>query len=521
MQFSIPLKSSIHSLPSPDGRYVATLFLSVVNVRAVCGLSIANVIKLGDFAGPVLHFQWSPSSRLLLIADAERVRVVSAVDDRFQATVRNHVAAGTKPAYVGFGASDAEICVVSPFGLKFAVFDLASSTATEMANPKVFSPSSACRCFSFRPGTRHLALLTRIAGKDMVSIHSSPARALQRSWAPDTVDAQGLAWSPDGRWLVVWDSASQGHRMIFYTSDGHVFKTWTGPANPLPEDKDYALGAGVKSIQFSGDSRHLAIGDCSRSVCIISMASVTETMRLRHPKTLVPRETLQVWQEQISVSQAGPDLHTFLRATQAISPAPALRDNSEPVSGCASITFDSSSTLVATRLDDSPSTIWIWDVQATELRAVLLFHGNVATLSWHPRIPETLLVKCEGDQYNGLVFVWDPLSEGPRPVNFCQRLPGAKAGGKPRALWLGIDSSSSPSIFFSDAQNYVLACIGEADQGPPPWGGLQRLQPRFPAERREEPPLELVPAAVARPDAPEIDEEDDYSDLEDTFVHKR
>jgi hypothetical protein len=219
---------------------------------------------------------------------------VSALDDSFSATVRNHVAAGTKPAYVGFGASDAEICVISSFGLKFTVFDLRSSKATEIGSPKVFSSSSASRCFSFRPETRHLALLTRTSGKDMVSIHSYPTRELQRSWAPDTIDAQALAWSPDGRWLVVWDSPAHGHRVLFYTSDGHAFKTWSGPANPSPEDRDYALGAGVKSVEFSADARYLAIGDFSRSVSLLSMASVTETIRLRHPKTLVPKETLQV-----------------------------------------------------------------------------------------------------------------------------------------------------------------------------------------------------------------------------------
>jgi WD40 repeat protein len=256
---------------------------------------VVNVVKLGqDFAGPVLSFQWSPSSRLLLVADAERVRVVSAVDDSFSATIRNHGAAGTKPAYVGFGASDGEICVIASFGLKFSVFNLASSKVTEISSSKVFSSSSASRCFSFRPETRHLALLTRSSGKDMVSLHSYPTRELQRSWAPDTIDAQGLAWSPDGRWLVVWDSAAHGHRVLFYTSDGHVFKTWSGPTNPPPEDRDYPLGAGVKSIQFSADARYLAIGDFSRSVCVLSMASITETMQLRHPRTLVPRDTLQV-----------------------------------------------------------------------------------------------------------------------------------------------------------------------------------------------------------------------------------
>jgi WD40 repeat protein len=261
----------------------------------VSGLAVVNVVKLGqDFAGPVLSFQWSPSSRLLLVADAEQVRVVSAADDRFSATVQNHATPGTKPAYVGFGASDREICVISAFGLKFSVFNLESSTASEIASPKVFSSSSTSKCFSFRPETRHLALLTRSSGKDMVSIHSYPTRELQRSWAPDTVDAQGLAWSSDGRWLVVWDSPAHGHRVLFYTSDGHVFKTWSGPANPLPEDRDYVLGAGVKSIQFSADARYLAVGDSSKSVCLLNMTSVTETMRLRHPKTLVPRETLQV-----------------------------------------------------------------------------------------------------------------------------------------------------------------------------------------------------------------------------------
>ncbi|KAL2201065.1 hypothetical protein P885DRAFT_73414 [Corynascus similis CBS 632.67] len=526
MQFSSPAKSSVHSLPSPNGQYVATVFASVVNVRAVAGLGLVNVVKLGqDFAGPVLSFQWSPSSRLLLVADAERIRVVSALDDSFSATIRNHATAGTKPAYIGFGASDAEVFVISSFGLKFCVFHLASSKTTEIGSPKVFSPSSASKCFSFRPETHHLALLTRSSGKDMVSIHSYPSRELQRSWAPDTVDAQGLAWSPDGRWLVVWDSPAHGHKVLFYTSDGHVFKAWTGPANPPPEDRDYALGAGVRSVEFSADARCLAIGDFSRSVCLLNMASVTETMRLRHPKTLMPKDTLQVWQEQIAVSNAGPVIHTFLRTTQPISPAPALRDNSEPISGCPWISFDRSATLVATRQDDSPSTVWIWDVKAAELRAVLLFHGNVASLSWHPRIPETLQIRCEGEQYNGLVFVWDPLSEGPRSLDFAQHLPGGKAGGsKLRAVWLDRGDSNPPTVFFSDAHHYMLASLGDADQSPPPWGdhassGLSLLADG--GREREESPLDLVPAPETRPEFPVLEEDGDYSELEDTFVYKR
>lgn len=282
-------------MPSPDGKYIATFFPSVVNVRAVRNLEVVNVISLPqDFSGPVLSFQWSPSSRLLLIASSGEIRIVSAVDNSFNASVRNPVAAGTKPAYIGFGPSDAEICVIAAFGMKFAIFNLESSKAVEIANPKLFSPSTASRCFAFRPQTRHLALLTRVAGKDMVSIHAFPTRELQRSWAPDTVDAQGLVWSPDGRWLILWESAAHGHELLFYTSDGHIFRTWSGPANPPAELRDYALGAGIRCVQFSADARYLAIGDHSRALSMFSMISVTEAVRLQHPTSLVPKDTVQV-----------------------------------------------------------------------------------------------------------------------------------------------------------------------------------------------------------------------------------
>ena len=287
--------ASSHCLPSPDGNYIATLFASVVNVRAVRSLEVVNVVKLPqDFSGPVLGFQWSPSSRLLLVAGIEQIRVCSALDNSFNATVRNPVPAGTRPAHVGFGASDTEICVISSFGLKLSVFDLTSSKASEIANPKFSSPSTASRGFSFRPGTRHLALLTRSAGKDMISVHDYPARQLRLSWAPDTIDAQGVLWSPDGRWLVVWESPALGHKVIFYTADGHLFKSWTGPANPAPEDKDYALGAGVKLVRFSADGHRLSIGDCSKSISMFDMTTAMEGLRLQHPTTIMPRDTLQV-----------------------------------------------------------------------------------------------------------------------------------------------------------------------------------------------------------------------------------
>ncbi|KAH8909802.1 WD40 repeat-like protein [Coniochaeta sp. PMI_546] len=517
MRFSRSVRSSRHSLPSPNGLFIATLFLSVINIREVRTLDVVKIIRLpSEMSGPVYGFQWSPSSRLILIAIGDQIQVHSADDAIFEATIRNAVPPAAKPSSIGFGASDTEVWVCSSFGLKLTIFDLTTSKGVEISNPKFFTPANTSNGFSLRPVTSHWAIMTRSAGKDLISIHDPATKDVQRSWYPDTVDAQGLKWSPDGRWLIVWESDSQGHKVIFYTADGNIFKTWTGPANPPPEYKHYPLGAGVRLVQCSADSHHLAIGDHSRGLSILDMTSANETMRLLHPSTIVPCETIQIWQEQVSVVQTGPSIHTFIKATQAISPpGRESKDNSKLKTGVSTMVFDASSGLIATRLDDAPSTVWIWDIQASELRAVLLFHSEVQSATWHPTSRETLLIRCDGDLYNGIVFVWDPLSEGPRTIDFASNLPDRKVEGKPQASWLCLDDSEAPSLFFSDGQNYVLASVAESDQDVPYWQDGDGVE-----AQRQESPLELVPAAG--PEGPGLDEEDDddVSELEDTFVHK-
>lgn len=267
----------------------------MVNIREVKTLDVVKIIRLpADLTGPVYAFQWSPSSRLILVAIGDQIRVVSADDGSFEATIRNAVPPTAKPSSIGFAASDTEVWVCSSMGLKLTIFNLTTAKAVEISNPKFSTPATASNGFSLRPVTKHLAVMTRTAGKDMISIHDAAARQIQRSWYPDTVDAQGLRWSPDGRWLIVWESDGHGHKVVFYTADGNTFKTWTGPATPPPEYRDFPLGPGVKLQQFSADARYLAIGDHSRGVCILDMTSVNETMRLLHPTTIAPRETIQV-----------------------------------------------------------------------------------------------------------------------------------------------------------------------------------------------------------------------------------
>ncbi|KAK6219039.1 hypothetical protein LQW54_002541 [Pestalotiopsis sp. IQ-011] len=437
---------------------------------AVQTLAVERSIKLSaQVAASTTSFVWSPNGQRLLLSAGDEIHVLSVTDDAFQATIRNPTSSVAKLTFVDFGATDREICVCSAHGIKLSLFNLASAKAVEISNPKFYAASTVAHGISYRPLTHHLALLTRSAGKDFVSIHTAESREVQRSWSPDVVDAQGLSWTPDGKWIVIWESAAQGHRVLFFTPDGHKYRDWCGPALRPGETHD-RWGAGVKLVTFSSDSQYVAIGDYGRSVFVLPTANLSHELRLCHPVTLEPKDTLQIWQEHLDLSDGQDPVHRFARASQPVAPvARTAQSGQELKTGPLFMAFDQSATLLAITLEDAPSTLWIWDVAVSELRAALMFHADISRIEWHPTQSELLLVRCEGQDHSGLVFVWDPLSDGPTTLDFVSQLSEGQTCGKPSACWLRAPSGS-PAVFFTDARSYLLGSVADSDdEDQVPW----------------------------------------------------
>jgi hypothetical protein len=139
----------------------------------------------------------------------------------------------------------------------------------------------------------------------------------------------------------------------------------------------------------------------------------------------------------------------------------------DPKQGCSAAAFDASSALLATRLDDSPGTVWIWDVNVGELRAVLTFHFPVS-FQWHPHVRETLLLKCLEDGRRGVSYVWDPLSNGPTTIYAQSYLPGKESRGKINTAWV-YGQTEPPKLLLSDSKHCVLVTLSDANQGAPNW----------------------------------------------------
>jgi WD40 repeat protein len=265
----------------------------VVAFRDTDALQTISTVKIAQEASnPVSGLAWSPNSKRILVSRADQVRVYNVEDATLHAVVRNAGSGGGKPTFIHFGATDNEVVVFSAFGMKLSVFDLTSSKAVEIANPKFYHPLSAAKSYAFNSRSAHMAVLTRSAGRDALSIHEPHTREVTRSWFPETVDAAGLLWTPDGQWILIWESPAHGHRLLLHTPDGQLFRTLD--SSRLCIDVDGSLQPGIRACLTSFDGRRCMVGDHSRSVTVLDTVNWRVAMTLNHPISVTPVETLQV-----------------------------------------------------------------------------------------------------------------------------------------------------------------------------------------------------------------------------------
>ena len=211
------------------------------------------------------------SVRLLLASD-DKVHVLDASDPKWHATINHASGDAGRLANVDFGSTSDEILVFSDFGIRVTIWSLLTSRGVEIKDPKF-----STRGYSFRPRTGHLAILTRETTKDVVMVLAPGTRELVHSFALGTVDAQGLKWSPDGRWLVTWEVASAGYNVLLYTPDGHLYTTYSGG-----QDLDHP-GLGVRNVEWDPSGRFLAVASYENHVTLLSTTTVSVPAPFKWP----------------------------------------------------------------------------------------------------------------------------------------------------------------------------------------------------------------------------------------------
>lgn len=254
-------------MPSPDGHHLASIEGRQLCIRRLSTFDTVRAINLPSPASKVLAIRWASitkgagASTRLLLAEEHVVRVWDIQDPEWSATIDNGSGGMGKIANAEFGHDDTEVLVFSDLHAQVTVWSLWTGRSVEIKDPK-FAAKGHGR-------NRVFALLSRPTAHDVVTLHAPLSYAVIKSIALPTNDAQGLKWSPDGRWLAIWDSATTGYKALIYTADGHLYRTYTGDYY-----EDHLIGLGVRSIEWSPSGDFLAIGGYEKTITLLSTKTV-------------------------------------------------------------------------------------------------------------------------------------------------------------------------------------------------------------------------------------------------------
>ena len=272
------------STPSPDGQLIANVDKSGVLIRSCVDNGIVQSFETDKhFTGTWRFARWfiqekrgASNSRTsdkgdgiawrFLLADDDYLHVYDADDAQHHIGISNLAGNSGRVADIQFGFTMDLLLIFSDFGSKVILFTIPNQKGLEIRDPKQSS-----QCYSFRPHTGHLALLTRPALQDLLLLSQHDGSGIAMPVELATVDAQGIQWSPNGQWLAIWDAASIGYKILLLTADGHLFKTYYGG-----HDAD-TIGLGVKTLKWSPTGEFLAIGDFDNRVILLKRNTVSRT----------------------------------------------------------------------------------------------------------------------------------------------------------------------------------------------------------------------------------------------------
>ena len=89
-------------------------------------------------------------------------------------------------------------------------------------------------------------------------------------------------------------------------------------------------------------------------------------------------------------------VRSYVAAPQPASPptAQSFAKSNNPTHGISVIAFNSDESLLATRNDFIPTTVWIWSMNTGTVMEVLIHHSPVKQIIWHPSQADLLLIHC-------------------------------------------------------------------------------------------------------------------------------
>ncbi|KAL4735643.1 Quino protein amine dehydrogenase [Aspergillus similis] len=440
---------------SNDGEYAAHLngkdLLIHLNPTS-SDFQEVQLVKVKDTGCKFLRFsrkQDTAGARRVFCANDSRILIWELYPLQQHAEIEN-----VEPGAVNidFGADETEIVAFHAFNTKLTVFELDSGRSHIIKSPK-FSHQNG---FGYRPKTRQLAVLLKPETSDLLTVHEPLTYEVIGREVLPTVDAQGLKWSPDGHWIAVWEAASAGTKVLVFTADGQLFRTYSG----LPES-DGLFDLGVRGIEWSptavgnGLSQLLAVGKMDGTVDLLGTKTFSCSSTLSHVFP-IDQYSPSIWRERYNAGGMSLE-YAESSSSSAFSTVP------EPTSvprGVSLMGFSFDGKLLSTVDQTRPNIVWVWSLESTPVLVSILVHEHaVRQVIWHHSSTQ-MLITTANNALPGVRY-WSPH----RPPCIV-RVPISRSdSGRYDVRWLSSDVNQKSRFWFGSQEDYVLGFIELGEHG--------------------------------------------------------
>ncbi|KAI9932243.1 hypothetical protein ASPWEDRAFT_68245 [Aspergillus wentii DTO 134E9] len=386
-------------------------------------------------------------ARRMLVASDNRILVWQLNPLQLHAEIESAEPGATN---IDFGGDENEIIVFHAWNTKTTIFSLDTGRSQVIKTPKFFHYNS----FGYRPKTRQFAILLKPDTTDILTIHEFRSYELVNRAILPTVDAQGLKWSPDGKWIAVWDAASTGTKVLIFTADGQLFRTYSGP----PES-DSVFDLGVRNIEWSpvddrtGLSNYLAVGKVDGNIDILKNKTFSCSTSLSHVFHIDPNSP-SIWRERYADSDGDLE-YAEASGSSAFS---TVTDPSGPPRGVSIMAFSSDGSLLGTVDQTRPNIVWVWALGSTPGLVTALVHEHaVRQVIWHPSKTQLLITTANSSM--AAVRYWSLDSQ---PMVIRVPIPRNESG-RYDVRWLSSGEDDDSRFWFGTPEDYILGDIRDQD----------------------------------------------------------
>eukprot|EP00941_MAST-03F_sp_MAST-3F-sp1_P005425 g5425.t1 len=340
--------------------------------------------------------------------------------------------------------------------------------------------------------------------------NSGEAWSLVNKFSVPTHDLSQLSWSPDGRHLLVVDSPLQ-YLVLVYTPDGTLHREYKAYENALgvksaawaPSGKFLALGSFDEHMRMLNHLNWRAFGEYAHIPRLHDPAGMRKSTRpVEGSAVIVYREEAVKEMTEIALSKnddgykttkgsrnsngnlnESPHLEivhskTRYRPDSSVTPLRTVRalPGKVPTKGSAKslnqlangprmgvgmLEWSSCGRFVATRNDNMPNAVWIWDMARLRLASVLEHQISVRGFAWNPTRPQ--LAICTSAPK---IFFWtsEKASWGEVPLaretSLSFHVIGCRWSPSGNALLL-LSKSHMVSMYFDEDDNEIENEVGE------------------------------------------------------------